>query len=84
MQVNVFLSEVKQDGQHTQMLVLPYGPLAAIPGHLLGIEWRYFATAESDDRLIGLAAGEVEIEIAAHGYVVVTPQASAAAMSEIS
>lgn len=74
MQVNVFVSEVRQDGEPAQMLVLPYGPQAAIPSHLQSIEWRYFATAEADDRIIGLPAGEAEIALAREGYVVVTPQ----------
>jgi hypothetical protein len=71
MQVNVFVSDVRQDGEPAQLLVLPYGPLAAIPGHLQNIEWRYLATTEADDRIIGLPAGEVEVALANDGYVVV-------------
>jgi hypothetical protein len=74
MQVNVFVSEVRQDGEPTQMLVLPFGPEAAIPAHLQGTEWRYFATTEADDKIINLPQGEVEVAIAADGYLVVTPQ----------
>jgi hypothetical protein len=73
MRVNVFVSEVRQDGEATQLLVLPYGPLAVIPTHLQGIEWRYFATTEADDKIIGLHPGEVEIAIQEVGYAVVTP-----------
>lgn len=75
MQVNVFVSEVRQDGGPTQMLVLPFGPEAAIPTHLQGIEWRYFATTEADDRIINVPPGEVEVALAADGYLVVTTQA---------
>jgi hypothetical protein len=75
MQVNVFVSEVHQDGEPTQMLALPSGPEAVIPSHLRGIDWRYFATTESDDKIIGLAPGEVEVALARDGYLVVTPTA---------
>lgn len=74
MQVNAFVSEVQQDGVPTQMLVLPYGPEAAIPAHLRAIEWRYFATTEADN-IIGLRAGEVEVAMAERGYAIVKPQA---------
>lgn len=74
MQVNVFISEVKQNGEPTQMLVLPYGPEALIPSHLRHLEWRYFATAEADDRIIGLPPGEVEVALATSGYVLTSPR----------
>lgn len=74
MQVDVFVSGVMRDGKHTQMLVFPHGSTSAIPEHLRNIEWRFFSTTESDDHLLGLAAGEVEIEMTDHGYVLVTPE----------
>ncbi|MFD2646377.1 hypothetical protein ACFSX5_01055 [Devosia albogilva] len=74
MQVNVYVSELHQDGQPTQMLVLPFGPDAAIPAHLQNMQWRYFATTEVDDRIIGLTRGEVEVALHRDGYLIVTPK----------
>lgn len=76
MQVNVFVSEVKQDGEPTSMLVLPFGPEAAIPKHLQGLEWRYLATVDADDPVIGSPAGGVASALASDGYVLTTPKAS--------
>lgn len=73
MQVNVFVSEVTQDGRPTSMLVLPYGPEAIIPEHLRQVDWRYLATAEADDRIIGLGREVVEAALKADGYVLTTP-----------
>jgi hypothetical protein len=74
-QVNVFVSEVEHDGSPTAMLVLPFGPEAAIPEHLRKVDWRYLATAEADDALIGLGREGVEAALAADGYVLTTPVA---------
>ena len=76
MQVNVFVSEVKQDGQPTVMLVLPTGPEAAIPAHLRDVQWRYFATTDAGDEVIGVPGRSVELALAADGYVLVTPTAA--------
>ncbi|ODT80486.1 MAG: hypothetical protein ABS76_16255 [Pelagibacterium sp. SCN 64-44] len=75
MQVNVFVSEVEQDGTPTAMLVLPFGPEAAIPEHLRKVKWRYFATADADDAIIGLGRRDVESALATDGYVLTTPMA---------
>ena len=72
MQVNVFISEVKQDGTAPTILVLPATAHAGIPRHLQDIEWRYFATTEADDKLLNTAPGEVEDAIARDGYLVTT------------
>jgi hypothetical protein len=74
MQVNIFVSEVIQDGQPSTMLVLPVGPDAKIPKHLQNIEWRYLATTEADDRIIGMERGEVEVAISTDGYLVTKPR----------
>lgn len=64
MQVNIFVSEVTQDGSPTSMLVLPYGLQAVIPVHLREVDWRYLARAEVDDPLIGLGRASVEAALA--------------------
>ena len=74
MQVNVFISEVKQDGELTQMLVLPTGPSAAIPAHLQHRSWRYFATTDADDQCIGLPKGEVGVALSVAEYLLTTPR----------
>lgn len=73
MQVNVFISEVQPDGEPAAVLVLPYGPVAAIPTHLQDVVWRYFATTEADDKIIGLGREGVEAAIASDGYVLTVP-----------
>lgn len=75
MQVNVFVSAVEQDGSPTSMLVLPSKADAAIPKHLQTVEWRYLATVDAGDEVIGLGARSVELAIAADGYVLTTPVA---------
>lgn len=67
MLANVFVSKAMQDGEPVAMLVLPYGPLAAIRRHLQPVDWRYLATAEAGDRLIGLGQAGVEAAIASEG-----------------
>lgn len=79
MQVNIFVSEADQTGAPTTMLVLPYGPEATIPKHLQGIEWRYLATAEADDRLIGMEPGEVAVALSNDGYLLTNPKLPGAA-----
>ncbi len=79
MQVNVFISEVKQDGLAPTIVVLPSGPQAAIPKHLQHMEWRYFATVESGDKITGAPAGEVEAALARDGYMVVEGKKSSPA-----
>ncbi|QQR38025.1 hypothetical protein [Devosia rhizoryzae] len=74
MQVNVFISEVQQDGERTQMLVLPTGPAAAIPIHLQDRNWRYFATTDADDQCIGLPKGEVSVALSVAEYLLTTPE----------
>jgi hypothetical protein len=72
MQVNVFISAVNQDGASPTIVVLPAGPQAAIPRHLQHLEWRYFATVESGDKITGAPAVEVETALARDGYLVVS------------
>lgn len=73
MRVNVFISEVQQNGTAAQMLVLPYGPEATIPAHLQHMGWRHLAVAEADDKIIGLTKGEVEAGLARDGYLMLAP-----------
>lgn len=75
MQVNVMISEGRQDGEPIQMLVLPYGPQATIPSHVRHLQWRCLATAEAGDQIIGLPPGAVEAALAATGYVLTMPKA---------
>lgn len=72
MQVNVFIAKAA-DGAATTLLVLPHGPMAAIPRHLQGVEWSYFATTTADDKLIGATAETIEQGIGRDGYAVVSP-----------
>jgi hypothetical protein len=72
-QVNVFVSDTHQDAAAPQLLVLPFGPMVSVPGHLHHVSWRYFATTEADDRIIGLTKGEVEVALARDGYLLVAP-----------
>ena len=72
MQVNVFIAKTADEVAPT-LLVLPYGPTAAIPRHLQGIEWRHFATTMTDDKLIGAQAEDVEDALSSHGYALVAP-----------
>lgn len=73
MQVNVFISAVEHDGSPTQMLVLPFGPEAAIPRHLQHIDWRYFATTFAGDSVIGAEKAEVEVALTSEGYLLTQP-----------
>ena len=76
MQVNVFVSEPRQNETLRQLLLLPYGLEAVIPPHLRGIDWRYLATTQADDKLIDLPTGEVDVAMVSDGYVVVTHRAT--------
>lgn len=70
MQVNVFVLKAGNDSPPT-LLVLPYGPMAAIPPHLQGVNWTYLATTTSDDKLIGAQSIAVEEDIGRVGYALV-------------
>ncbi|AVF02923.1 MULTISPECIES: hypothetical protein [Devosia] len=72
MQVNVFVSKASE-GEEPALLILPYGPAAAIPPHLQGLEWRHLAITSPEDKLIGADTGEIEVSIAEHGYALVKP-----------
>lgn len=72
MQVTVFISDARK-GEEPTLLVLPYGPEAAIPRHLRGLEWRHLAITSSGDKLLGAADTKVEAGIAEHGYALVKP-----------
>ena len=74
MRVNVFVSEVMQNGEPTALLALPASPEAAVPAHLQNVEWRYFATVDAGDAVIGLPVDGVEAALVADGYVVTTPR----------
>ena len=73
MQVNVFISTPAAVDEVPSLLVLPYGPAAAIPRHLQGLEWRHLATTMSDDKLLGASAADVQQRIERDGYAVVAP-----------
>jgi hypothetical protein len=45
-----------------------------VPHHLQDIEWRYFATTDAGDKIIGLPREGLEAAISADGYVLTTPQ----------
>lgn len=73
MQVNVFISKTVS-GDPPILLVLPFGPLVAIPSHLRDIEWRHLAVTMSDDRLLGASAETVEYAMERNGYALVLPR----------
>lgn len=72
MQVNLLIAKAAEDEAPT-LLLLPYGPQAANPRHLQGLERRNFATNMTDDRLIGAPTESVEQSIARDGYALVAP-----------
>lgn len=72
MQVNVFISDARE-GEAPTLLVLPYGPMAAIPRHLQGLEWRHLAITSPQDKLLGAAPEVIEAGIVENGYAVVRP-----------
>ncbi|MFP9136030.1 hypothetical protein ACLI1C_02495 [Devosia sp. XGJD_8] len=72
MQVNVFISR-PVDAEAPTLLVLPFGPTAALPRHLQGIVWDYLATTSTEDKLIGAAATAVEEGLARDGFALVAP-----------
>lgn len=72
MQVNVLISEAVGKSPPA-LLVLPYGPLAAIPRHLQGMSWRHLAITGVDDKLLGASAAAIEASIAEAGYALVSP-----------
>lgn len=72
MQVNVFISEINE-GEEPTLLVLPYGPLAAIPTHIQGLEWRNLAVASSTDSLLGESEEVIKAAISEKGYALVKP-----------
>ncbi len=72
MQVNVFISEVRE-GEEPTLLVLPYGPQASIPEHLHGIEWRNLAVTSSEDKLLGEHAVRIQDTIHDCRYALVKP-----------
>jgi hypothetical protein len=72
MQVNIFISR-PVDTEAPRLLVLPYGPTAAVPRHLQGVVWDYVATTSTEDKLIGAASIAVEEGIARDGFALVAP-----------
>lgn len=72
MQVIVFISrDPDHEGHVPSLLVLPDRAEAAIPKHLQGIEWRYFATTATTDRLLAKSRVDIERELEAEGYAIV-------------
>ncbi|WIJ24014.1 hypothetical protein [Devosia sp. RR2S18] len=69
--MNVFIGH--RSGEQPELLVLPYGPMAAIPPHLQTLEWRHMATTGAGDRLLGATEDKIKAEIAISGYAVVRP-----------
>ena len=72
MQVNVFISE-NLGRCPPALLILPYGPMAAIPRHLQGMPWRHLAITAADDKLLGAPAAQIESAISEAGYALVNP-----------
>jgi hypothetical protein len=73
MQVNVFIPVAEAEDSPTAMLVLADAPNAALPKHLRHIEWRYYATVQAGDQLIGADKATVETVLATKGYLVARP-----------
>jgi hypothetical protein len=72
-QVIVFISrDPDHDGRVPSLLVLPDRADAAIPKHLQGLEWRYFATTSITDRLLAKSRVDIERELEAEGYAIVS------------
>lgn len=72
MQVNVFIARDDGKTPHS-LLVLPFGPMAAIPKHLTELDWEHFVITRTDDKLLGASSSEIEAEIASNGYALVNP-----------
>lgn len=72
MQVNVFV--VHESGaERNRLLVLPASADASIPPHLQD-DWRYFATVDSGDQMLGGDASVIEREVAEQGFAVLNPR----------
>ncbi|WIJ26577.1 hypothetical protein [Devosia sp. RR2S18] len=69
--MNVFIAH--HSGEEPELLVLPYGPMAAIPRHLQKIDWRHMAVTGAGDRLLGATEDKIKAEIAISGYAIVRP-----------
>mgnify|MGYP004543734035 CR=1 FL=1 len=72
MQVNIFIARDDRQTPH-KLLVLPFGPNAAIPQQLQHLDWQHFVTTLTDDKLLGASAKTIEIDIARSGFAVVQP-----------
>ncbi|GHA35077.1 hypothetical protein GCM10007989_33750 [Devosia pacifica] len=77
MQVVVFISkpassEASQK-EEPRLLVLPDSAKAAIPTHLRDIDWSYFATTSSADKLIGGQSERIEEALKLQGFCVIAP-----------
>ena len=72
MQVNVLVSQAAGSFPPS-LLVLPYGPLAAIPRHLQGLSWRHLAIMAADDKLLGAPVDQIETALLESGYALVRP-----------
>jgi len=75
-QVIVFISRdpANQQAHAPMLLVLPDRADAAIPKHLQGMDWRYFATTSTDDRLLAKSRIDVAQELEAQGYALLDPR----------
>lgn len=73
MQVNVFIPAAETEDSPTAMLVLPDASDAVVPEHLRHIEWRYYATVQAGDGLLGEEKATVETVLATKGYLVARP-----------
>lgn len=77
MQVIVFISrDPEHEGHVPSLLVLPDRADAAIPKHLQGLEWRYFATTSTTDRLLAKSRVNVERELETEGYAIISTRES--------
>ncbi len=72
MQVNVLIARGGEEFA-PELLVLPYGPMAAIPRHLQALDWRHLAVTMTDDKLLGAAGPRIRADIAQNEYAVVQP-----------
>jgi hypothetical protein len=72
MQVNIFIARDDQRSPHA-LLVLPFGPMAAIPHELRHLDWEHFVTTMTDDKLLGASAKTIEAELARSGFALVQP-----------
>lgn len=81
MQVNVFIA---RNGESRQtLLVMPYGPVAAIPDHLQHQNWRSLATTTSDDVLLQGNHDTICEELRRYGFALLQQSGRVDASAEL-